>query len=117
IKKAAGVGQLVMQLTENPDILAHIGHHARRPRLVIGFAAETGDLVANAKAKLRRKGADLIVANDVSPDSGIGGAGGVMGGERNHVRIVTAEGVTDWPELGKAEVAERLAALVAERLA
>ena len=96
---------------ENPDILAGIGHHPTlRPRLVVGFAAETENLLANAAAKLARKGADLIVANDVSPQTGI------MGGDRNTVRIVEASGVTDWPDLPKEEVAERLARLVAERL-
>jgi len=116
IKKVAGEGPPALRMVENPDILAGIGHHARRPRLVVGFAAETADLVANAKAKLAKKGADLIVANDVSHDSGVG-ARGVMGGDRNRVRIVSATGVEEWPEMGKDEVAARLAALVAERLA
>jgi phosphopantothenoylcysteine decarboxylase / phosphopantothenate---cysteine ligase len=102
--------------SENPDILAGIGHHQLRPRLVVGFAAETGKPDRNARAKLARKGADLIVANDVSHDSGIGPSG-VMGGDRNRVRIVSADGVEEWPEMGKDEVAERLAALVARRLA
>src|SRR5690606_3183514 len=117
IKKATGKEPPALRLAENPDILRTIGHHERRPRLVIGFAAETENVVAHATDKLRRKGADLIVANDVSPDSGIGGAGGVMGGDRNRVRIVSAEGVIDWPEMTKDEVARRLAGLVAERLA
>ncbi len=116
IKKKAGENAPALSLTENPDILATIGHHERRPRLVIGFAAETTDIVANAEAKLKRKGADIIVANDVSADSGIGGAGGVMGGARNRVRILSADGVEDWPEMGKDEVARRLARLVARRL-
>ena len=116
IKKKAGEGPPALALTENPDILATLGHHERRPALVIGFAAETNDVVANAAAKLKRKGADLIVANDVSPDSGIGGAGGVMGGGRNRVRILSADGVEDWPELDKDDVARRLAGLVARRL-
>jgi len=116
IKKKAGENAPALTLTENPDILATIGHHERRPRLVIGFAAETTDIVANAEAKLKRKGADIIVANDVSADSGIGGAGGVMGGARNRVRILSADGVEDWPEMGKDEVARRLAGLVARRL-
>ena len=116
IKKVAGEGPPPIAMVENPDILATIGHHAKRPGLVIGFAAETENLATNAAAKLRKKGADLIVANDVSHDSGIG-AQGVMGGDRNLVRIVSADGVEEWPELSKAEVATRLAALVAERLA
>ena len=115
IKKVAGEGPPSLQMVENPDILAGVGHHARRPRLVIGFAAETQDLLKNARAKLEKKGADLIVANDVSHDSGVG-AFGVMGGDRNRVRIVSRAGVVEWPEMTKDEVAERLAALIAERL-
>ncbi len=115
IKKEGG-GMPALRLVENPDILATVARHARRPALVIGFAAETRELERNARAKLERKGADIIVANDVSPASGIGGPGGVMGGDRNRVRLVTAAGVETWPELGKDEVAERLAALVAARL-
>lgn len=116
MKKVPGEGPPALKMVENPDILATIGHHARRPALVIGFAAETQDVVANAKRKLARKGADIIVANDVSADSGIN-SGGVMGGDRNMVRIVSADGVEDWPEMGKDEVANRLAQLVADRLA
>jgi phosphopantothenoylcysteine decarboxylase/phosphopantothenate--cysteine ligase len=110
IKKTEGGAPPALALTENPDILRTIGHHARRPALVVGFAAETNDVVANGRAKLARKGADLIVANDVSP------AGGVMGGTRNTVHIVSAAGVEDWPTLDKAEVAGRLVALIADRL-
>jgi phosphopantothenoylcysteine decarboxylase/phosphopantothenate--cysteine ligase len=110
IKKTEGGGPPALALTENPDILRTVGHHAMRPRVVVGFAAETNDVVANGRAKLARKGADLIVANDVSP------AGGVMGGTRNTVHIVSAAGVDDWPTLDKAEVAERLVALIADRL-
>lgn len=115
MKKVPGEGSPSLAMVENPDILATIGHHANRPALVIGFAAETQDVVENAKAKLSRKGADIIVANDVSTDSGVNVAG-VMGGNRNLVHIVSSDGVEDWPEMGKEEVAERLAALVAERL-
>jgi phosphopantothenoylcysteine decarboxylase/phosphopantothenate--cysteine ligase len=110
IKKVAGGEPPVLRMMENPDILAEIGHSANRPALVIGFAAETQNLLENAAAKLKRKGADIIVANDVSEGTGI------MGGERNRVRIVSAAGVEEWPELGKTEVAEKLASLVAERL-
>jgi phosphopantothenoylcysteine decarboxylase/phosphopantothenate--cysteine ligase len=110
IKKVAGGEPPVLRMMENPDILAEIGHSANRPALVIGFAAETQNLLENAAAKLKRKGADIIVANDVSEGTGI------MGGERNRVRIVSGAGVEEWPELGKTEVAERLANLVAERL-
>ncbi len=115
IKKAAGAAPPALQMLENPDILAGVGHHRKRPRLVVGFAAETRDLLKNARAKLEKKGADLIVANDVSHDSVVGAAG-VMGGDRNRVRIVSRSGVEEWPEATKDEVAERLAALIAERL-
>ena len=102
-------------MTENPDILASVGHHGKRPWLVIGFAAETSDLLANAEAKLKKKGADLIVANDVSHDSGIG-AKGVMGGDRNRVLLISGEGVESWPEMSKLEVAEALIGRVAKFL-
>ena len=115
IKKVPGGGPPALQMVENPDILATVGHHERRPALVIGFAAETENLLANAQAKLDRKGADLIVANDVSHGSGVG-PGGVMGGDRNRVRIVSRSGVEEWPEMTKQDVAEKLAELVAERL-
>lgn len=115
IKKVAGEGPPSLQMVENPDILAGVGHHQQRPGLVVGFAAETQDLISNAEAKLKKKGADFIVANDVSHESGIGPSG-VMGGDRNKVRIVSKAGVEEWPEMGKDEVATRLAALIAERL-
>jgi phosphopantothenoylcysteine decarboxylase/phosphopantothenate--cysteine ligase len=91
-----------LDLVENPDILAGLARHKDRPRLVIGFAAETQDLLANAEQKLKRKGADWIVANDVSPKTGI------MGGERNRVHLISAVGVEDWPEMSKVDVAKRL---------
>lgn len=116
IKKVAGKGPPALAMVENPDILAGVGHHEKRPLLVVGFAAETRNVIENAKAKLDRKGADLIVANDVSHDSGVGPSG-VMGGDRNSVRIVSRSGVEAWPEMGKDEVAARLAALIAEKLA
>jgi phosphopantothenoylcysteine decarboxylase/phosphopantothenate--cysteine ligase len=78
---------------------------------VVGFAAETEHVVAHARTKLARKGCDLIVANDVSPETGI------MGGARNAVHLVTAETVEDWPDLPKEEVARRLVARCAEMLA
>lgn len=103
-----------LALAENPDILAGIaGMSSGRPALVVGFAAETQDVVALAKAKLARKGCDLIVANDVSMESGI--AGGVMGGMRNAVHIVSASGVESWPEMDKDAVAEALIRHLAER--
>ena len=82
----------------------------RRPRLVVGFAAETDQVEAYAQAKLARKGCDWIVANDVSP------ATGTFGGERNTVHLITAEGVQDWPTLAKDEVALRLAGAIALQL-
>ncbi len=95
-------------MTENADILKTIAHaKARRPRLVIGFAAETEDVLANAKKKLKSKGADWIVANDVSPETGI------MGGDRNTVKLISASGVESWPEMTK----EKVAALLMERAA
>jgi phosphopantothenoylcysteine decarboxylase/phosphopantothenate--cysteine ligase len=97
-----------LTLIENPDILSTIAHRkTERPRLVIGFAAETDDIVANARAKLARKGCDWIVANDVSPESG------VMGGDSNTVHLVTASGVESWPPLAKDDVARRLVERIA----
>jgi phosphopantothenoylcysteine decarboxylase/phosphopantothenate--cysteine ligase len=117
MKKEGGKGPSHLPLTENPDILAGIGNHDRlRPGLVIGFAAETEKLIEHGNAKLERKGADYIVANDVSPDSGIGG-GGVMGGDRNRITLLSPDDAEEWPEMTKDEVAARLAALVAEKLA
>jgi len=110
-KQRAGPPRL--ELAENPDILATIAHRrSGRPRLVIGFAAETDDVIANAKAKLKKKGCDWILANDVSP------ATGIMGGDANTVHLVTARGVESWPPQAKSDVArvlvERIAAAVAE---
>ncbi|SCM77882.1 fused 4'-phosphopantothenoylcysteine decarboxylase; phosphopantothenoylcysteine synthetase, FMN-binding [uncultured Pleomorphomonas sp.] len=109
IKKAAG-DPPPLAFVENPDILATLGHDERRPQVVIGFAAETANVEANAARKLAAKGADYIVANDVSPQ------GGVFGGDRNSVRVLSAAGIDVWPTLAKDEVAERLIALIAERL-
>lgn len=118
IKKGTG-GPPKLALAENPDILRTIATTKRkRPQLVIGFAAETGDLIAHARQKLAAKGADWIVANDVSHGSGIGGSGrGVMGGDHNAVHLVTATGVESWPEASKTEVAKRLMAAAAAKLA
>ncbi|SFA96084.1 phosphopantothenoylcysteine decarboxylase / phosphopantothenate--cysteine ligase [Rhizobium sp. NFR07] len=110
IKKQPGEAPAPLQLTENPDILKTVGHHEKRPKLVVGFAAETENVEMNGRAKLERKGADMIVANDVSPQTGI------MGGDRNRVRIISAGGIDEWPDLSKDEVAERLAALIAAKL-
>jgi phosphopantothenoylcysteine decarboxylase/phosphopantothenate--cysteine ligase len=101
-----------LSLVENPDILATIAaRSAARPALVVGFAAETEKLVENAKAKLARKGCDMIIANDV------GGAADVMGGERNEVTLLTPGDKESWPSLGKDEVARRLIAKLAAMLA
>jgi phosphopantothenoylcysteine decarboxylase/phosphopantothenate--cysteine ligase len=93
-------GRLSLNFTPTRDILAELGASAARPRLLVGFAAETNDVVANAQAKRTTKRADWIVANDVSGD--------VMGGTRNRVHLVTAGGVEDWPEASKDDVARRL---------
>ncbi len=105
-KTAAGPPALV--LAENPDILATLSRDPRRPRLVVGFAAETENVVDNARAKLARKGCDWIVANDVSA--------GVFGATDNTVHLVSADGVEDWPPLGKDEVGARLVARIAAAL-
>ena len=109
IKKRPGEAPPPLELMENPDILKTIGHHPQRPAVVVGFAAETQSVEENAQRKLASKGADLIVANDVSPETGI------MGGTRNSVRIVSAAGIEAWPEMGKEAVAGRLARLIAAR--
>ena len=95
-----------IKLAENPDILAGLARHAKRPSLVVGFAAETDDLIANATAKRIAKGCDWIVANDVSA--------GVMGSDKNRVHIITAKGAEAWPEMSKTDVARRLASLIAD---
>jgi phosphopantothenoylcysteine decarboxylase/phosphopantothenate--cysteine ligase len=106
LKKGAGPPRLDFLPTR--DILAELGSSARRPRLVIGFAAETERVVEQAIAKRRAKRADWIVANDVS--------GGVMGGERNRVHLVTPSGVEDWPEMSKEEVARNLVSRIGQAL-
>ncbi|MCC5986783.1 MAG: bifunctional phosphopantothenoylcysteine decarboxylase/phosphopantothenate--cysteine ligase CoaBC [Pararhodobacter sp.] len=108
--KKDGAGLPVLEFAENPDILATIAAHENRPALVVGFAAETNDVIAHATAKRARKGCDWILANDVSPGTGI------MGGAENAVHLVTADGVEDWPRLPKEQVAQRLAARIAARL-
>jgi phosphopantothenoylcysteine decarboxylase/phosphopantothenate--cysteine ligase len=98
-------------LVENPDILSTIAHRkSGRPRLVVGFAAETDNVLANAKAKLARKGCDWILANDVSPETGI------MGGDTNTIHLVTAGGVEDWPPQSKEDVARTLIERIAATL-
>ena len=100
-----------LALVENPDVLATLSHSKKRPRLVIGFAAETENLLAHARKKLKRKGCDWIVANDVSPETG------VFGGAHNQVHLVTAAGVESWPPLSKEAVADGLVRKIAAELA
>ncbi|MGH6735614.1 MAG: bifunctional phosphopantothenoylcysteine decarboxylase/phosphopantothenate--cysteine ligase CoaBC [Methyloceanibacter sp.] len=110
--KKQGDGEVSLILAQNPDILATIAVRGpQRPGLVIGFAAETENVVDNAAAKRRAKGADWIVANDVS------GGTGIMGGDRTRVHLVTGAGVEDWPAMSKDEMAARLLARAAEALA
>jgi phosphopantothenoylcysteine decarboxylase/phosphopantothenate--cysteine ligase len=110
IKKVAGALP-TLEFEENPDILATVSQlEAGRPGLVVGFAAETDDVIAHATAKRERKGCDWIVANDVSPETGI------MGGSENAVTLISAEGAETWPRMGKQDVANRLAHKVAEAL-
>ena len=110
-KKTAGAPPTLV-LVENPDILASLAkRNAARPRLVVGFAAETENLVENARAKRLKKGCDWILANDVAPSSG------TFGGAENRIHLITAEGVEDWPMASKVEVARRLALRIALHLA
>jgi len=108
--KKTSAGMPPLQLVENPDILATISKlKDKRPPLVIGFAAETEHLIDNAKAKIARKGCDWILANDVSP------ASGVMGGDRNTVHLLTRDGNVDsWPVMTKEQVATELVARIAK---
>jgi phosphopantothenoylcysteine decarboxylase/phosphopantothenate--cysteine ligase len=107
--KKGETGPAPIALVENPDILATLSKNDRRPGLVVGFAAETNDVEAHARAKLDRKGCDWIVANDVSQP-------GVMGGDENAVAIVSRQGVERWTRLAKDEVARKLAIRIAEEL-
>jgi phosphopantothenoylcysteine decarboxylase/phosphopantothenate--cysteine ligase len=110
--KKTGNGAPTLNLVENPDILSMIAqrNHAR-PKIVVGFAAETDDVLAHARKKLDAKGCDIIVANDVSPSTGI------MGGDQNTIHLVTRDGIDSWPTLDKDEVARRLVARLARELA
>ncbi|MCJ8138827.1 bifunctional phosphopantothenoylcysteine decarboxylase/phosphopantothenate--cysteine ligase CoaBC [Falsirhodobacter halotolerans] len=110
LKKRPGEGPAPLTLIENPDILATVSRGENRPRLVVGFAAETHDVLTHAQDKLRRKGCDWIVANDVSP------ATGIMGGTENEVTILRADGTTPWPRMTKDQVARRLAEEIAAAL-
>ncbi len=111
IKKDGSRNVPQLNLVENPDILKTVGHHRQRPALVVGFAAETSDVIENGRAKLKRKGADWIVANDVSPETGI------MGGDNNAVKLITSRSVENWPLMAKDQVARRLVEKIVERLA
>ncbi|MBV8089529.1 MAG: bifunctional phosphopantothenoylcysteine decarboxylase/phosphopantothenate--cysteine ligase CoaBC [Alphaproteobacteria bacterium] len=109
--KKDGGGPPMLRLIENPDILSTIAHRGNdRPALVIGFAAETEDVVENARRKRLRKGCDWILANDVSPGTG------TFGGDSNKINLVAADGVENWPVMTKREVAARLADRIAQRL-
>ncbi len=110
IKKTNDASAPAIRLSANPDILATIARDKRRPSLVIGFAAETENVVAHAQAKRARKGCDWIVANDVSPGTEI------MGGDKNRVHLITAQGVEDWPQMDKADVGRRLTGRIADAL-
>jgi phosphopantothenoylcysteine decarboxylase/phosphopantothenate--cysteine ligase len=103
-------GKASIDLVQNPDVLATIARHTKRPKLVIGFAAETQKLIEHARAKLKSKGCDWIVANDVSPESG------VFGGTKNTVHLVTATSVEDWPLQSKQAVADGLVRRIADSL-
>ncbi|OYX23950.1 MAG: bifunctional phosphopantothenoylcysteine decarboxylase/phosphopantothenate synthase [Rhodobacterales bacterium 32-66-7] len=110
LKKDGSGAPPVLEFAENVDILAQVSQGPTRPRLVVGFAAETVDVVAHATAKLARKGCDWIVANDVSPGTGI------MGGAENAVVLISAAGADAWPRMGKDAVARRLGLLIVEAL-
>ena len=111
LKKSPGVGPPALVMTENPDILRALSEPGnRRPGLVVGFAAETENVVAHAQAKLDRKGCDWIVANDVSPDTG------TFAGDANTVHLISHDGVEDWPRLSKKAVGTELALRIADAL-
>ncbi|MCV6598315.1 MAG: bifunctional phosphopantothenoylcysteine decarboxylase/phosphopantothenate--cysteine ligase CoaBC [Mangrovicoccus sp.] len=111
VKKAPGAAPPPLELAENPDILARISQmEAGRPGLVVGFAAETDDVIAHATAKRARKGCDWILANDVSPETGI------MGGVENAVTLISEKDAETWPRMSKTDVASRLAARIAAAL-
>ena len=111
IKKQISGALPQLKFLENPDILATVSKHAQRPKLVVGFAAETDDVIENASRKLLIKGCDWIVANDVSRSSGI------IGGQNNTVTVLDKGGAEAWEEMSKTEVAFRLAERIAGALA
>ena len=110
IKKKSSGDLPVLKFAENPDILARVSAHEMRPQLVVGFAAETENVIENATAKRLRKGCDWIVANDVAPETGI------MGGARNKVTVIDAAGAETWDEMPKSDVARQLALRIADAL-
>lgn len=114
MKKQQGQDRLVLSMVQNPDILATIAHGDNRPRLVIGFAAETNDLLPNAQKKLEKKAADWIIANDVSINEK---GESIMGGDENHIHIVQKDRVEEWPLLNKQQVAEKIAKKIADYFA
>jgi phosphopantothenoylcysteine decarboxylase/phosphopantothenate--cysteine ligase len=107
--KKDGTAPAPLALAENPDILAGLARSPQRPPLLIGFAAETNDVIAHAQAKLARKGCDWIIANDVSADP--------MGGDANRVHLVTPDGVDSWERLPKEQVARQIVARIADAIA
>lgn len=110
IKKDGSGNMPVLEFAENPDILATVSQGKNRPELVVGFAAETEKVVEHATAKRKRKSCDWIVANDVSPETGI------MGGDRNTVTLISEDGAEAWDDMPKAEVAHKLAQRIADAL-
>ena len=111
IKKTKGAELPVLKFAENPDILHTVSNMGKaRPKLVVGFAAETDDVLENATAKRKRKGCDWIVANDVSPETGI------MGGRENDVTLITDKAAENWPRMGKEAVGQKLAQKIADEL-
>lgn len=109
-RRTPAAGRRALELAENPDILASVASSPERPGLLIGFAAETRDVIDHARAKRARKNVDWIVANDVSPQTG------VMGGDANTVHLIDAHGVDSWPTMSKEEVAERLVERIGDYL-
>jgi phosphopantothenoylcysteine decarboxylase/phosphopantothenate--cysteine ligase len=111
LKKKSGEQEMSLDLVQNPDILKLVSRGHKRPELVVGFAAETQNVVENAKAKRRTKGCDWIVANDVAHERG------VMGGSKNEVHLVMEDNIEDWPEMTKEQVAEKLITKMVGQLA
>jgi phosphopantothenoylcysteine decarboxylase/phosphopantothenate--cysteine ligase len=111
IKKQADGSLPSLEFSENPDIARFVGHHeSKRPELVIGFAAETTNVEEHAKAKLTKKNTDWIIANDVSPETGI------MGGDRNQIKIITRDGIEAWDDMPKGDVARKVIEKIAKTL-